>query len=98
MMDISLTVNSGVATLFQSIEVYAGDPILSLMENSHQNTRMGRVNFSIGLHYNEQLIIPRLDAVQQVEERRQVQPQKASMYLQIGRFFPLSQHHSDVTV
>jgi len=74
--------------VFQNVDAYAGDPILSLMEAFHQDNRSDKVNLSIGLYYNEQAIIPRLKAVQQAEERLQSQPQSASLYLPMEGFAP----------
>ena len=74
--------------MFQNVDAYAGDPILSLMETFHQDNRTDKVNLSIGLYYNEQAIIPRLDAVQQAEARLQAQPQKASLYLPMEGLAP----------
>jgi len=74
--------------VFQNVDAYAGDPILSLMEAFNQDNRGDKVNLSIGLYYNEQAIIPRLDAVQQAEARLQSQPQSASLYLPMEGFAP----------
>ncbi len=74
--------------MFQNVDAYAGDPILSLMETFHQDTRAEKVNLSIGLYYDEQAIIPRLEAVHQAETRLQNQPQKASLYLPMEGFAP----------
>ncbi|WP_227136327.1 amino acid aminotransferase [Kosakonia radicincitans] len=74
--------------MFQNVDAYAGDPILSLMEAFHQDNRSDKVNLSIGLYYNEQAFIPRLKAVQQAEERLQSQPQSASLYLPMEGFAP----------
>ncbi|WP_226811310.1 aromatic amino acid transaminase [Candidatus Steffania adelgidicola] len=49
--------------MFQNVDAYAGDPILTLMETYQQDSRLDRVNLSIGLYYNEQAIIPQLQAV-----------------------------------
>lgn len=51
--------------MFQNVDAYAGDPILSLMEAFQQDPRADKVNLSIGLYYNEQAIIPQLEAVRQ---------------------------------
>ncbi|MDK7838723.1 aromatic amino acid aminotransferase, partial [Klebsiella pneumoniae] len=48
--------------MFQNVDAYAGDPILSLMEAFQQDPRADKVNLSIGLYYNEQAIIPQLEA------------------------------------
>nr|WP_228260313.1 hypothetical protein [Klebsiella pneumoniae] len=47
--------------MFQNVDAYAGDPILSLMEAFQQDPRADKVNLSIGLYYNEQAIIPQLE-------------------------------------
>ncbi|MDK7856298.1 hypothetical protein QP671_11860, partial [Klebsiella pneumoniae] len=67
--------------MFQNVDAYAGDPILSLMEAFQQDPRADKVNLSIGLYYNEQAIIPQLEAVRQAADRLQSQLQKASLYL-----------------
>ncbi len=50
--------------MFQHIDTYAGDPILSLMEVFNKDQRNNKVNLSIGLYYNEDNIVPQLDSVQ----------------------------------
>lgn len=40
--------------MFQNVDAYAGDPILSLMESFKADNRAHKVNLSIGLYYNEQ--------------------------------------------
>ncbi len=67
--------------MFQNVDAYAGDPILSLMETFRQDPRDNKVNLSIGLYYNEAGIIPQLQAVAAAEERLQAQPHQASLYL-----------------
>jgi len=74
--------------VFQNVDAYAGDPILSLMETFHQDKRADKVNLSIGLYYDEQAIIPCLKAVQEAETRLQSQPHKASLYLPMEGFAP----------
>ena len=67
--------------MFQNVDAYAGDPILSLMETFKQDTRPHKVNLSIGLYYDGQGVIPQLQAVAVAEERLNAQPQAASLYL-----------------
>ncbi|WP_312836778.1 amino acid aminotransferase [Pantoea sp.] len=67
--------------MFQNVDAYAGDPILSLMETFKQDPREHKVNLSIGLYYNEQGIIPQLQAVAAAEDRLQAEPHNASLYL-----------------
>lgn len=67
--------------MFQNVDAYAGDPILSLMETFKQDPRTDKVNLSIGLYYDEQGIIPQLQAVAAAEEQLKAEPQQASLYL-----------------
>ncbi len=70
-----------ICTVFQNVDAYAGDPILSLMETFKQDPRANKVNLSIGLYYDEQGIIPQLRAVAAAEEQLKAEPQQASLYL-----------------
>lgn len=74
--------------MFQNVDAYAGDPILSLMEAFQQDPRADKVNLSIGLYYNEQAIIPQLEAVRQAADRLQSQLHKASLYLPMEGLAP----------
>ncbi|WP_199073436.1 MULTISPECIES: amino acid aminotransferase [unclassified Erwinia] len=67
--------------MFQNVDAYAGDPILSLMETFNQDVRAHKVNLSIGLYYNEQGIIPQLNAVAKAEARLNKPQQSAAVYL-----------------
>ena len=67
--------------MFQKVDAYAGDPILTLMERFKEDPRSDKVNLSIGLYYNEDGIIPQLKAVAEAEARLNAQPHGASLYL-----------------
>ncbi|WEF27896.1 aromatic amino acid transaminase [Klebsiella aerogenes] len=67
--------------MFQKVDAYAGDPILSLMERFKEDPRSDKVNLSIGLYYNEDGIIPQLQAVAEAEARLNAQSHGASLYL-----------------
>ena len=67
--------------MFQKVDAYAGDPILSLMERFKEDPRSDKVNLSIGLYYNEEGIIPQLNAVAEAEARLNAAPHGASLYL-----------------
>ncbi|WP_213197773.1 aromatic amino acid transaminase [Klebsiella aerogenes] len=67
--------------MFQKVDAYAGDPILSLMERFKEDPCSDKVNLSIGLYYNEDGIIPQLQAVADAEARLNAQPHGASLYL-----------------
>lgn len=51
------------------------------MERFKEDSRRDKVNLSIGLYYNEDGIIPQLNAVSEAEARLNAQPQGASLYL-----------------
>jgi hypothetical protein len=55
--------NKRTVLMFQHIPPYAGDPILSLMEQFNADPRAEKVNLSIGLYYNEDSIVPQLDTI-----------------------------------
>ncbi|QGU09049.1 aromatic amino acid transaminase [Leclercia sp. J807] len=67
--------------MFQKVDAYAGDPILSLMERFKDDPRGDKVNLSIGLYYNEAGIIPQLQAVAKAEACLNATPHGASLYL-----------------
>ena len=67
--------------MFQKVDAYAGDPILRLMERVKEAPRSDKVNLRIGWYYNEDGIIPQLQAVAEAEARLNAQPQGASLYL-----------------
>lgn len=67
--------------MFQNVDAYAGDPILSLMEKFKQDPRTHKVNLSIGLYYNEQGIIPQMQAVALAEAQINSVEHGASLYL-----------------
>ena len=67
--------------MFQNVDAYAGDPILSLMETFRQDPRTDKINLSIGLYYNEQGQIPQLASVKQAMVALQEPMQQASLYL-----------------
>lgn len=67
--------------MFQHIDAYAGDPILSLMETFKTDPRGDKVNLSIGLYYDAKGVIPQLDAVQQAYDRIEGRRAVPSLYL-----------------
>jgi len=67
--------------VFQKVDAYAGDPILSLMERFKDDPRSDKINLSIGLYYNEDGIIPQLNAVAEAEAQLNARPHGASLYL-----------------
>nr|WP_155109530.1 aromatic amino acid transaminase [Intestinirhabdus alba] len=67
--------------VFQKVDAYAGDPILSLMERFKDDPRSDKVNLSIGLYYNEEGIVPQLKAVAEAQSRLNAAARGASLYL-----------------
>ena len=54
--------------MFEHVDLYGGDPILSLLETFHADPRSHKVNLSIGLYYDADGKIPVLDSVNQASE------------------------------
>ncbi|KER03248.1 amino acid aminotransferase [Photorhabdus temperata subsp. temperata] len=67
--------------MFQNVDAYAGDPILSLAEEFKKDPRAEKINLSIGLYYDEQGVTPQLQAVATAEEQLRAMSQTASLYL-----------------
>ena len=55
--------------MFDHLEPYAGDPILSLNEAFQKDPRTDKVNLSIGIYFDDAGHIPVLDCVRQAEAR-----------------------------
>lgn len=55
--------------MFEHTPAYAGDPILSLNEDFHKDSREQKVNLSIGIYFDESGSIPVLSSVQEAERR-----------------------------
>jgi len=53
--------------MFQHVEAYAGDPILSLNEAFQKDPRADKINLSIGIYFDDEGRIPMLDSVRQAE-------------------------------
>jgi aromatic-amino-acid transaminase len=67
--------------MFQHVDAYAGDPILSLMEEFVKDQRSQKVNLSIGLYYNEENIVPQLNCVQTACKNIAADNNKVKLYL-----------------
>ena len=53
--------------MFQHVEPFAGDPILSLNEDFQRDPRPGKINLSIGIYFDDAGRIPVLDSVRAAE-------------------------------
>ncbi|NNH25971.1 amino acid aminotransferase [Acinetobacter terrestris] len=67
--------------MFQHVDTYAGDPILSLMEEFVKDQRSHKVNLSIGLYYNEDNIVPQLNAVKAAYKNIEASNDQVKLYL-----------------
>ncbi|HFX6310718.1 TPA: aromatic amino acid transaminase [Acinetobacter baumannii] len=67
--------------MFEQVPAYAGDPILSLMEKFKQDSRPLKVNLSIGLYYNEDSIVPQLDAIKKAQAIYEKTDDESKLYL-----------------
>ncbi|MBI3144874.1 MAG: aspartate/tyrosine/aromatic aminotransferase [Pseudogulbenkiania sp.] len=56
--------------MFEHVDAYAGDPILTLVETFNNDPRPTKVNLGIGLYYDEEGRIPLLPSVQKAEAAR----------------------------
>lgn len=54
--------------MFSTLTAYAGDPILSLQLAYRDDPRPEKINLSIGLYYDEEGRIPRLESVQRAQQ------------------------------
>ena len=53
--------------MFEHIEAFAGDPILSLNEDFQKDPRPHKINLSIGIYFDDEGRIPVLDCVSTAE-------------------------------
>lgn len=67
--------------MFEHIDMYLGDPILSLMERYLQDEREEKVNLSIGLYYDEDGQVPMLETVRQAKEIVHGKGEQKALYL-----------------
>ena len=77
--------------MFQHVDTYAGDPILSLMEEFGKDERTPKVNLSIGLYYNEDNIVPQLNAIQAAYKNIEASNDQVKLYLPMDGLKPYNQ-------
>ena len=56
-------------TMFEHVEPFGGDPILSLNEDFQKDPRPHKINLSIGIYFDDAGRIPVLDSVRRAEEQ-----------------------------
>lgn len=67
--------------MFEKVEPYAGDPILSLVADFNNDTRENKTNLSIGYYYDEQGVVPQLSCVKKAIDTLYQTKKGASLYL-----------------
>jgi aromatic-amino-acid transaminase len=67
--------------MFEQVEAYPGDPILSLMDDFHSDERAEKVNLSIGFYYDEAGLVPVLDTVKTAKAKLDAATPSANLYL-----------------
>lgn len=67
--------------MYQHVDAYPGDPILSLMDEFNKDTREGKINLSIGLYYDAEGKTPELETVSTAKAALRKLPASASLYL-----------------
>jgi aromatic-amino-acid transaminase len=77
--------------MFQHVDAYAGDPILSLMEEFGKDERTQKVNLSIGLYYNEDNIVPQLEAIKAAYKNIEASNDQVKLYLPMDGLKPYNQ-------
>mgnify|MGYP000863082055 FL=1 len=77
--------------MFQHVDAYAGDPILSLMEEFSKDGRTQKVNLSIGLYYNADNIVPQLEAVKTAYKNIEASNEQVKLYLPMDGLKPYNQ-------
>ena len=55
--------------MFERVEPFGGDPILSLNEDFQKDPRPGKINLSIGIYFDDAGRIPVLDSVRRAEQQ-----------------------------
>ncbi|MGP3592308.1 amino acid aminotransferase [Vagococcus sp. WN89Y] len=67
--------------LFEHLQPYPGDPILSLMDKFTSDPREEKVNLSVGFYYDENGKIPVLDSVREAKRRADARFTQTNGYL-----------------
>lgn len=67
--------------MFEQVESYPGDPILSLAVDFNNDPRTDKINLSIGYYYDEQGIVPELESIRTTKEYFYQTRKGASLYL-----------------
>ncbi|OCG00296.1 amino acid aminotransferase [Gilliamella sp. wkB112] len=67
--------------MFEKVESYAGDPILSLVTDFNNDSRKDKTNLSIGYYYDEHGVIPQLECIKVARDYLYNNQKQAQLYL-----------------
>lgn len=67
--------------MFEKVEPYSGDPILSLVTEFINDSRENKINLSIGYYYDENSIVPQLQCIKTARDYIYHHNQDAQLYL-----------------
>lgn len=67
--------------MFEKVEPYPGDPILSLVTEFINDSRENKINLSIGYYYDENSIVPQLQCIKTARDYIYHHNQDAQLYL-----------------
>jgi aromatic-amino-acid transaminase len=70
-----------IVNMFEKVEPYAGDPILSLVAEFINDSRDNKTNLSIGYYYDENSIVPQLQCIKTARNYVYHHNQDAQLYL-----------------
>lgn len=74
--------------MFEQVQPYLGDPILSLVSEFNHDTRSDKTNLSIGYYYDEQGVVPQLDCVKIARDYLYQTQNGAKLYLPMSGLPP----------
>lgn len=67
--------------MLDQVEIYPGDPILSLMDDYQKDPRAEKVNLSIGFYYDENGNVPVLESVRKAKLVLDARAETPNLYL-----------------
>lgn len=74
--------------MFEQVQPYLGDPILSLVSEFNHDIRSDKTNLSIGYYYDEQGVVPQLDCVKIARDYLYQTQNSAKLYLPMSGLPP----------
>ncbi len=86
----------GEEAVFQQVEAFPGDPILSLMDVYNKDPRQDKINLSIGLYYDEEGKTPILGTVSVARQQLNAMTPTATLYLPMEGLAPYRSEIQDL--